>query len=350
MKEKLEKIEKWWKGDIKSPLIQISILKNKEFSNLNKIWEKENEKPDFEKLVDAQIENIEKFEYLGVSYPSLPHLWGQRGTPMTMTAYLGGKVIFKEDTVWFDKIIDDWKDKEIKFDKNNFWVIMSKNLIEKQTKKYNSRFLIWMPDLGDALTCFSLLRGVENLLIDIIEIPEIILEKIDEFVESWIKAHKFFHSIFSKKFPGDASWLLWAPGNTYACQSDFSTMISPKLFEKLVVYELEKLKNYLEYMVWHLDGPDEIKHLDILLSLPYIKAIQVVSGAGRPPCASPLWIPIIEKILKAGKNVVIYAGSKDEFEILIKNFYSGKVLICCGSVDIKEEKGKELLKIVEKYI
>lgn len=68
-------------------------------------------------------------------------------------------------------------------------------------------------------------------------------------------------------------------------------------FEKFVLYELEKLKDYLEYMVWHLDGPDEIKHLDILLSLPYIKAIQVVPGAGRPPCTSSLWLPNIEKIL-----------------------------------------------------
>ncbi|MCM8804850.1 MAG: hypothetical protein NC833_06315, partial [Candidatus Omnitrophica bacterium] len=202
----------------------------------------------------------------------------------------------------------------------------------------------------DALTCFSLLRGVENLLIDIIEIPEIIIEKIDEFVDAWIKAHKFFHSIYSKKLPGDASLLLWAPGKTYACQSDFSTMISPKLFEKFVVYELEKLKDYLEYIAWHLDGPDEIKHLDILLSLPYIKVIQIVPGAGRPPCASSLWLPIIDKILKKGKNVIIYASNKEEFEILIKNFYSGRVLIMCGLVDIENETQKGLLEVIEKYL
>lgn len=350
MKEKLEKIEKWWKQESQKPLIQVSILKDKNFIDLNKFWKKENEKPNFDKLVEAQIENAKKLEYLDVSYPSLPHLWGQRGTPMTMTAYIGGKVIFRDDTVWFEKIIDKWETTEIKFDENNFWVIMSKNLLEKQIEKNNGEFLIWMPDLGDALTCFSLLRGVENLLIDIIEIPEIILEKITQFVNAWIKAHKFFHSIYSKKLSGDASWLLWAPGKTYACQCDFSTMISPKLFEKFVVYELERIKNYLEYMAWHLDGPDEIKHLDILISLPYIKTIQIVPGAGKPPCASSLWIPIIEKILKAEKNVIIYAGNKDEFEVLIKNFYSGKVLISCGCIDPINEKGREFLKVIEKYI
>ncbi|MGB9678008.1 MAG: hypothetical protein ACPLZ9_05250, partial [Candidatus Ratteibacteria bacterium] len=275
---------------------------------------------------------------------------GSRGTPMTMTAYLGGKVIFREETVWFDKIIDNWKNFKIEFKKDNFWLNASIKLIEKQIEKFNGEFLIWNSDLGDALTCFSLLRGVENLLFDIIEIPEITFEKIDEFIDVWIKIHSLFYEKIKEKIEGDASWLIWAPGKTYACQCDFSTMISPKLFEKFVVYELEKLKDYLEYIVWHLDGPDEIKHLDILLSLPYIKVIQIVPGAGKPPCASSLWLPIIEKILKSGKNVILYSSNEKEFEILIKSFYSGKVLINCGVIEIENTDGMNYLKKIERYL
>ncbi|MGC8976293.1 MAG: hypothetical protein ACP5OB_01520 [Candidatus Ratteibacteria bacterium] len=347
---KLEKIRKWWNGKNETPLIQISFLKDKNFINLNKFWEKEEELPDFEKFVEYQIENVKKLNYLGVSYPAIPHLWGSRGTPMTMTAYLGGKVIFREETVWFDKIIDNWKNFKIEFKEDNFWLNASIKLIEKQIEKFNGEFLIWNSDLGDALTCFSLLRGVENLLFDIIETPEIILEKIDEFIFVWIKIHSLFHNKIKEKIEGDASWLIWAPGKTYACQCDFSTMISPKLFEKFVVYELEKLKDYLEYIVWHLDGPDEIKHLDILLSLPYIKVIQIVPGAGKPPCASSLWLPIIEKILKSGKNVILYSSNEKEFEILIKSFYSGKVLINCGGIDIENTDGMNYFKKIERYL
>ncbi len=350
LKEKLKKIEEWWIGKSKVSLIQIYVIKDKNFFNLNNFWEKEDQLPDFEELVNKQIENSKKLDYLGVSYPAIPHLWGSRGTPMTMTAYLGSKVIFREDTVWFEKFIDDWRKVKIEFDKENFWISASEKLLEKQIEKYNGEFLIWMSDLGDALTCFSLMRGVEELLFDIIEVPEIILEKIDEFVNAWIETHKFFHNIYRKKLGGDASWLIWAPGKTYACQCDFSTMISPKLFEKFVVYELEKIKNYIEYIAWHLDGPDEIKHLDILLSLPYIKAIQVVPGAGKPPCASSLWLPVVDKILKSGKNVIVYASNEKEFEILIKNFYSGKVLVNCGSIDIETEVGRNYLKKVEQYL
>ncbi len=348
--EKFKKIEGWWNGKNDKILIRVSLLKDKNFVNLNDLWNKENELPDFEKFVNAQIENVKKREYLGISYPVLPHLWGSRGTPMVMSAYLGCKVIFREETVWFEKFITDWKKVKFEFNPENWWVKASRRLIEKQLEKINDEFLIWLPDFGDALTCLSLMRGAENLLIDIVEKPKIILEKIDEFLSVWIKIHDFFHNIYKSKLQGDSSIFLWAPGKTYFCQCDFSTMISPKLFEKFVVYELEKLKDYLEYMVWHLDGPDEIKHLDILLSLPYIKTIQIVPGAGKPHCASSLWLPIIKKILRKGKGVHVYATNKEEFEILVKNFPSGNIIIACGLLDIEDTNQKDFFKVIEPYL
>lgn len=351
MKQKIFKeLEKWWRGEGDKPLIGISILKDKNFINQNKFWPDENHLPDFEKIVSSQVKNTRKLQHLGISYPALPHQWASRGTPMVMCAYLGSRTIFREETVWFERFIDDWNKTKIEFDERNFWVQTSKKLMETQIENIDDEMIFWMPDFGDALTCFSLMRGVENLLIDIVEIPEIIMEKIDEFVSAWIKAHSFFHQIYRRKLPGDASWLLWAPGRTYACQSDFSTMISPGMFEKFVVYELEKIKDYLEYIAWHLDGPDEIKHLDILLSLPYIRAIQIVPGAGKPPCASSLWLPQIEKVLQKGKRVILYSMKKEEFEILIKNFQSGGVLICCGSLNLENETDRKFLKFVEKYL
>lgn len=346
----LEKLGEWWDGKSKKPLINISILNDRNFINQNELWQDENQLPDFEKIVNAQIENTKKFEYLGVSYPVLPHQWASRGTPMVMCAYLGSRVIFREQTVWFEKFIDDWWKTKIEFNERNFWVQASKKLMETQAKMIDDERIFCMPDFGDALTCFSMMRGVENLMIDIVETPEIIIEKIDEFVSAWVKAHSFFYDIFQKKLSGDASWLLWAPGKTYACQSDFSTMISPKMFEKFVVYELEKIKDYLEYIAWHLDGPDEIKHLDTLISLPYIKVIQITPGAGKPGCASSLWLPQIKKIIEKKKQVILYCGNKEEFDILIKNFPSGRALVCCGTVDFENKSDREFFKYVENFL
>jgi len=312
------------------------------------VREKEDIKPDLEKFVEYQIENLKDIIYYGEAHPKLPHMWGDRGTPMTMAAYIGGKVVFGENTVWVDKVVDDWENFEINFDENNYWVNMSKKLMEKQIEKCNGDFLITMPDFGDALTCFSLLRGVENFLFDVIEKQEIIMEKIKEFTETWKKCHQYFYKIYREKLPGDTTWLLWAPGKTYACQCDFSTMISPALFEKFVVFELEQIKNYLEYIVWHLDRPDEIKHVDILLSLPYMKAIQIVPGAGNPPCASDLWLPVIKKITEKGRNVIVYAGSKKEVEILINQIPKEKMALFLG-MDFKSKiEAEEIIEWIKK--
>jgi 5-methyltetrahydrofolate--homocysteine methyltransferase len=160
-------------------------------------------------------------------------------------------------------------------------------------------------------------------------------------VKAWIEAHEFFHSLYRKVLPGDCSWLLWAPGKTYACQCDFSTMISPGMFKEFVVPEIKEVGQYLDYIIWHLDGPDEIRHLDILLGIPEIKAIQVVPGAGRPPCASPLWIPQMKKIQEKGKLVYAFAETREELKILVQELSPEKLLISCADFFSTDEEIEE---------
>ena len=42
---------------------------------------------------------------------------------------------------------------------------------------------------------------------------------------------------------------------------------------------------------YHLDGPGAVVHLDALLEIPHMKAIQWVPGAGQPTAAG--WIPLM---------------------------------------------------------
>jgi len=330
IREKLKRIEIWWNGKNRGRPLYRKILPaaNVQKPSGRKVkWENEKEIPDFDSIADAESFD---YIYMGESYPTAPHIWGNRGTPMTMASYLGGGVLFRENTVWVEPVVENWENFEIKFDAENHWVKMSRMLMEKQVEKSSGNFLVSMPDLGDALTCMSMLRGTEKLLFDVIERPALILEKVKEFTDAWKEAHSFFYNIYRTKLPGDCSWLVWAPGKTYACQCDFSTMISPKLFDKFVVFELEQIKDYLEYIIWHLDGYVEVRHLDILLGLPCIKAFQVVPGAGNPPCASETWLPVIKKITDAGKMAYVYANNEREVRTLVKKLPSEQLFIDGG--------------------
>jgi len=338
IKGKLDRISAWWKGENTGrPLLRIGAPGGGSAVDLNQYWPTAESEPDLEAMVDAQIYNAATSHYLAESYPALPHSWGSRGTPMTMAAYLGGKVVFREDTVWVEPTIDDWDDFDVAFDEGNYWVSKSKELIEIQLMKSEGKILIWLPDLGDALTVFSLMRGVERLLLDLVERPRVIKAKVKEFTRAWIEAHRYFWSLYREKLPGDCSWLLWAPGKTYACQCDFSTMISPRMFREFVVPEIEDYAGYLDYIVWHLDGPDEIRHLDALLGIPEVKVYQIVPGQGRPPCASPLWLPQMKKIQERGRSVVARASNEQEAHILLDNLAHETLLFGCGGFDTLEE-------------
>jgi len=347
LEDKLGRIESWWKGrGIGRPLFKKTLpQKHNDLTSIFDIaWKSERESPDFNKTVRLNKNRHENI-YLGEAYPVAPHIWGPRGTPEVMAAYLGGRVVFRDETVWVEPVVENWEDFPVMFDSKNYWAGMSRNLMERQLAECDGTFIVSMPVLGDALTCMSLLRGSEKLLFDMIEKPGLVLEKVKDFTSAWKEAHSFFHEIYRRKLPGDSSWLIWAPGILCTCECDFSTMISPAMFEKFVVFELEQMKNYAEYFIWHLDGYEEVRHLDMLLSLPYIKAIQIAPPpAGKPSCASELWLPVLRKIAETGRGIYVYANNEHEVKTLLNNLPPQQLFIDGGFPGENAEEADAFIK------
>ncbi len=82
-------------------------------------------------------------------------------------------------------------------------------------------------------------------------------------------------------------------------QSDVSYMISPKMFERYVLPDLEKCCKEMNYAFYHMDGKGQIPHLEMLLSIPRLRGIQWVPGDGNPSPEN--WLPLLQQIRKAGK-------------------------------------------------
>jgi 5-methyltetrahydrofolate--homocysteine methyltransferase len=328
-----EKITSWWDGKPIESFCYGFSLHKPTFSRtyLNKYWASPDVEPDYEGLVNGLMEHFVKSnDYFGEALPVFPHLFGGRGTPMIMAAYLGGKVKFCEESVWIDPIIDDWEKFDIRFDENNIWLNRSIELFKLSVEKSNEKCVPCLPDFGDALTVLSLLRGADRFLVDLIENKEAVLNAVNKFINLWPKFHNIFWKIYSKKFSGDNSWLIWAPGKTYGCQCDVSTMISPQMFIDFVVPEIKALGKYLDYMIWHLDGKEEFKHLDILLDMPEIKAIQWVPGAGNPNASHPKWLPMFKKVQAKNRGLVLYVDKEEEVKSLMENLSLNKLLILNG--------------------
>jgi hypothetical protein len=95
-------------------------------------------------------------------------------------------------------------------------------------------------------------------------------------------------------------------------------MLSPRSFQDLIVPELSKLAARLDLPMYHLDGPDAVRHVDALLAMesPEIRVIQWVPGAGAPHAVE--WLDLLRKIQDGGKAIFVYAHSPDEVETLAR--------------------------------
>lgn len=112
-------------------------------------------------------------------------------------------------------------------------------------------------------------------------------------------------------------------------------MLSPELFEEFCLpYLLEEVK-LAPYNIFHLDGPGVARHLDVLLKIDEIQAIQWVQGLGND---APImqWVPLIKKIQQAGKSVVVGLKKEELKEFMSEVSPKGIYLTMDASYDEQE--------------
>ena len=77
------------------------------------------------------------------------------------------------------------------------------------------------------------------------------------------------------------------------------------MFRDYVQPSLTKQCRNLDHSIYHLDGPDAIKHVPALMEIKELDALQWTCGAGKPDGGSPDWYPIYDQVRAAGKGLWI---------------------------------------------
>ena len=126
-------------------------------------------------------------------------------------------------------------------------------------------------------------------------------------------------------------------------QSDISVMLSPESFKGFVLPELVEQSNHLDYPLYHIDGYQQTRYLDMLCSIENLKMIQWTNVAGQP---SPVhFIPTFKKIQEAGKGLLLHANIKD-LETLMENLSSKGLYLVVNARD-REEADYAMKKIAQ---
>ena len=104
---------------------------------------------------------------------------------------------------------------------------------------------------------------------------------------------------------------VWGAGRTAKVQCDFSSLMSPKQYREFVLPSLKNQCDRLDYSIYHLDGPDAIKHIDAIMEIESLNALQWTSGAAENDGSNPEWYPIFDKVLKSDKSIFAYIFDGD---------------------------------------
>ena len=108
-------------------------------------------------------------------------------------------------------------------------------------------------------------------------------------------------------------------------------MISPERFREFVIPSFRKQIAGLDYTLFHMDGKEAVRHLEALMELEGLDALQWTPNAGMPDSGWEEWYPIYDKVLDTGKGlwISIWQGSVDD--IIEK---SRRIVKRCGSKGI----------------
>ena len=139
----------------------------------------------------------------------------------------------------------------------------------------------------------------------------------------------------------------WFPGRGCDVQCDFSAMLSPEMFEEFVLPYMREQCRRLDHTIYHMDGPGQIPHLEILLDIPELDGIQWIPGAGNFSVGSPEWFPLYRRIQERGKLLVLQGMDKSEVETVLGNISSRGLLI--GTTCDSEDEARELIKKCETW-
>ena len=266
--------------------------------------------------------------------------------PGSLSGILGAELDGGEDTIWI-KHRDDFGD-DIIFDENNKWYKLHLDLVKACKKRAQGNYFVGMPDLIEGMDTLAGMRGPEGVLMDMMMRPELLELQLQKVNDIWFDVFDRIYDIINEN--GEMAFCyfsIWGPGKVAKLQSDISVMISEDDYRRFVQPFIREQCQKIDYTLYHLDGLDAIRHLDAILEIEELNAIQWTPGYGEPQGGDPKWYDLYKKILTAGKSVMPCWVELDELEPLLDNIGNQGLNIL---MHFKTEKDiEQALKIAGKY-
>lgn len=146
--------------------------------------------------------------------------------------------------------------------------------------------------------------------------PDWVAEKVEQINLLWFEAYSRIYEIVKLDDGSSAyrAFAVWGPGKTAKVQCDASAMFSADTYETLVIPALTRQWDWLDCSVFHLDRHQCIRHLDHLLAIESLDAVEWTPDPTVLSGGAPHWFPMYRRTLDAGKSVQLISIKDTEIE------------------------------------
>jgi hypothetical protein len=303
----------WWHGETDRPMVMIETMVDPRYSldTWNEHLTLFPLTQSAEEVIDRFAPQLEAFRYLGDAFPKWVPYFG----PGVIAAFLGSPVDASTGTTWFHPSgIASLVETDLTYTPDNPWWQRVEAVTRAAVARWSDRVVVGHTDLGGNLDILASLRGTQQLLLDLYDAPDEVERLLGQITLLWLRYYDAFRRLVAASNRCTAGWSpLMMPGSGYMLQSDFSYMISPRMFERLVLPDLTACCDTLDYAFYHLDGKGQVKHLDMLLAIERLRGIQWIPGDGAPPPEE--WIPLLKRIRHGGKLCQLYVTPEGALKI-----------------------------------
>ena len=286
-----------------------------------------------------------KLKHSTFNAETFPVFWPNLG-PEVFTAFYGVELEYKEVTSYSIPSIKNWDQlDDIKLDFNNPYFRKLEEMTYEALKRCKGKYLVGYTDIHAGIDCAAAFRDPQQFCIDLILEPDQAKKLIEISSRDFHTVYNHFDSILKSHNQLSVTWMgIPSYGKMHIPGCDFASMLSPEDFETFVLPSIKKEIAPMTHNIFHVDGKGVARHLDKILELPEINAIQWVQGMGND---TPImqWVPLIKKVQSAGKSLVIDL-KVSELEPFMSEVDPRGILLC---IDADLNTQNDILRRVKKW-
>jgi hypothetical protein len=346
--EAQERIEAFWNCEVLDrPVVNMSILRpmaelvplpSSHHPNPAARWTD----PQYHaELALAQLSNQEFLgETLPIAYPNLG--------PEIFSAFYGCPLHFGDyGTSWTEPILDDWSQAQgLALDWNSPWLAKLTEMTDALLEIGKGKFITGMTDWHPGADAIAAFRDPARLAMDLITNKADVLSLLDRITADYFQVYDLFFGKLRAAGMPITSWTpLVSEGRYYIPSNDFSIMISKAMFNEVFLPGIIAECKFLDRSIYHLDGPGALRHLDALLEIPELNAVQWVFGAGNEGFTR--WVDVYRRIQAAGKGIQVICEAHELDAIMETLSPKGMFLSISGVTD--HQMGVDVLGNLQKW-